>query len=463
MENYLNGLICAEEIYRNLKQVVIGQDEYLKKLAILGYLHQVNIQLHDEGKETMKNNLLVIGPTGCGKTFAVKTMAKFLDVPFYQVDCSNVTQTGYKGDMNVEGIIPSMIDEIGISKAKRAIVFLDEFDKIYDEYLDTKGEGKGAMQNFLKILENNKLSVKDRNVRGDAQRSFDNTCVSFIAAGSFENIKNKKRRKMNLVQNLVSDSCAKMGFIIADDKTEEEKKINEYNIKLDAMDIVRGGFIPELIGRFATVLNINSLNEEDFYNIIKKSGESNINKYEDFYRLHDVELEIKDEVYRNIAMEAYKMGTGARGINNIINQVLEDSMFEICSKSKISKVIIDYQDGKEITTYEKREEKQIEFDDLFDMAEPVIKRNTSEKVREKVLSEFYEDLEKIYGNNNSMNMRLVYELVLNSYRKREINTRIEEDVYFGLIDSYEELLKLLKEQINIKKKNKKKKFKKEEQ
>ena len=93
-------------------------------------------------------------------------------------------------------------------------------------------------------------------------------------------------------------------------------------------------------------------------------------------------------------------------------------MFEICSKSKISKVIIDYQDGKEITTYEKREEKQIEFDDLFDMAEPVIKRNTSEKVREKVLSEFYEDLEKIYGNNNSMNMRLVYELVLNSYRKR---------------------------------------------
>lgn len=344
MENI--EMLNASEIYNKLKETVIGQDDYLKKLAVLGYKHQLNIVAKQNGKPTMNNNLLVVGPTGCGKTYAVKTLAKIIDIPVYEVDCSNLVQTGYKGSLSVDTMMSNFVHTLGKRRSSEAIVYLDEFDKIYDQYLDARGEGKGAMQNFLKILERNENLAVKADSRGDELENFDNSCVTFVATGSFENIK-EKIRKTKTASSLLGSS-GKMGFV----SKKAEKSADDGQIELTGSDIVSGGFIPELIGRFNDIVNIRKLSEEDIYNIIAHGKGSHLEQVSEILKSQGIELKVEESVYRDLAKKAAMLDTGARGIASEFNSLIEGCLFDASSDDSISCITIGFKDGVPTYSYD---------------------------------------------------------------------------------------------------------------
>lgn len=322
-------MINSKEIFNELKKSVIGQDEYIKQLATIGYKHQLNLRLLSEGKETLNNNLLVIGPSGSGKTFAVKQLSKLIDVPFYEIDCSNIVQTGYKGNTNIETALLDAFNKLH-SKVQEAIIYLDEFDKIIDYCMLAEGKGTGSQQNFLKILENNDVTV-DRSRLGTSM-NISTRGITFIATGSFESVKSRLK--------ICTDNH--MGFNATNKKTA---------VKLTADDLIAAGFIPELIGRFTKIININQLSKDDFFNIVKTGSASSLKQYKDMFAAGEVELNVDDSVYRVIADKAYNSSIGARGITNALSSILDDCLYETSSNDKIDAVKVCYKANKLDLTY----------------------------------------------------------------------------------------------------------------
>lgn len=324
-------MIRTNDILNELKKSVFGQDEYLKQLAITGYKHQLKNKLIENNKYPINSNLLVIGPSGCGKTFSVKLLSKLLDVPFYEVNCSNLVQVGYKGAQDIEKALGDMVNQFG-SKSQNAIVYLDEFDKILDLYMLKEGRGKGSQQNFLKIMEPNTIPVNKDSGRSSLTIPFDTSGLTFIATGSFEEIKEKVR-----VNNI-----GKMGF--------NSKETKDSTI-LNKEDLIKYGYMPELIGRFSKIININQLSKEDFYNIIKNGDRSSLKSYELLLKEQNIGINIDDEVYKTIADKAYNTSTGARNIENILNEILDSCLSDISNDETISEMNIKYENDSFIAKY----------------------------------------------------------------------------------------------------------------
>lgn len=311
-------MIRSNEIYNELKKSVFGQDEYLKALAVLGYKHELKNKQIEDGKTPINTNLLVIGPSGCGKTFSVKMLSSIIDVPFYEIDCSNIVQTGYKGSMDVEAAFRRLFTSLGVD-AKHAIVYLDEFDKVFDLSLYVDGKGKTSQQNYLKFLEQGAIGS------GSNKKScfnYDTSGITFVATGSFEIVKEGRKRT----------NASKMGFNALNGKGND--------IKLDADDLIKFGYMPELIGRFSKIININQLKEDDFYNIVKNGVNSSVRSYESAIKDQGIELIIDDDVYSAIARKAYNSVTGARNISNVLNDVLDDVLADISNDDTICSVHI---------------------------------------------------------------------------------------------------------------------------
>ena len=320
----------ADKIYRQLKEKVVGQDAYVKQLSILGFKHELNQKLIADYKTPVNNNLLVVGPTGCGKTFAAKELSRILDVPFYEVDCSNIVQTGYKGMTSVEHILTDAVSRLK-SGVRHAIIYLDEFDKVYDQGLDVRGEGTAQQQNFLKMLEPNEVIFKRNGGRYDDSACYlDTAGISFIATGSFDFVRRKQARR-----------SSRMGF----DTRPEEKR------PLTKDDIIAAGFIPELIGRFGTIVNLNELTKDDYYRILVGSKDSAYTQYQDFFSAANVRLSIDDSVFRKIADEAIEKKIGARGLNDVLGNYLVDAVYDVSCDETISRISISSADGQVAVRY----------------------------------------------------------------------------------------------------------------
>ena len=352
-------MINSKSIMKQLQEKVIGQDEYVKQLSVLGFKHELNQELIRNGKDPVNNNLLVVGPTGSGKTFAAKELARILDTPFYEVDCSNVVQTGYRGMTCVDHILKDAVNRLH-SGVLHSIIYLDEFDKVYDQSLDVRGEGTAQQQNYLKLLEPNEI-VFDRESRYGDRASFLNTAgITFIATGSFDFVRRKMKSRKQ-----------KMGV-----KVKEEG-----NRSLTREDIIAAGFIPELIGRFGTIINLNELNRDDYYRILLNSKDSAYTRFQDFFRAVDVSLNISETALRSIAEEAYNKKVGARGLSDVLGNTLTEAVFRVSSDRSISEVEISLKEGEIIADYRHEKKKKRKKDELTEQRERVA--NTIQMYAEK--------------------------------------------------------------------------------
>lgn len=334
-------MLNSKEIMKELKKYVVGQDEYVRQLSIFGYKHQLNQKLIEEGKKPVNNNLLVAGPTGTGKTFGAKKLAEIIDIPFVEFDCSNIVQTGYKGTTTVEHILKDAKEQLGRG-VFHSIIYLDEFDKVYDPALDHRGDGPAQQQNFLKILEPNKITVS-RYREDSSGFVIDTSGISYIATGSFDYVRKNMR---NTQQN-------RMGFATADQKGEGS---------LTKADIIDAGYLPELIGRFGTLVNINDLTEEDYYNILLKSKDSSYTQYKDFFEATGVKLNVSKKVFEYLAKKAREINTGARGLTEALNKPLDDCVFEISCDETIGSIYLKMESDRIVAEYDHKGRKQSDAD-----------------------------------------------------------------------------------------------------
>lgn len=325
-------MIKTNEILNELKKSVFGQDDYLMELATTGYKHQLKTKLIENGKKPINSNLLVIGPSGCGKTFSVQLLSKIIGVPFYEVDCSSLVQTGYKGGQDIDKVLSGMVSALG-KNSQNAIVYFDEFDKILDTYLLERYGDRTCQQNLLKVMEPNTIQVTRESSRSYTI-PFETGGLTFIATGSFEGVKEKVR----------TSNIGKMGFN-SDGNNIDDTKLTE-------QDLINNGYMPELIGRFAKTININQLNKDDFYNIVKNGSNSDLVSYKTVFDEQKIDLEIKDEVYKELAEKSYSKTVGARNIGKQLNLILDKCLSDISNDQTISKITIECKNGEFVPSYD---------------------------------------------------------------------------------------------------------------
>lgn len=327
------------ELFNHLNQYVVGQEVAKKTLSVAVYNHYKRVNnpiLNDV--ELSKSNILLIGPTGCGKTLLGQTIAKYLDVPFVIVDATTLTQAGYVGD-DVETILQRLINAAGndIEKAQRGIIFIDEIDKIAKRDAGTSitrdVSGEGVQQALLKIIEGTLASIPQQGTRKHANNSvayIDTKNILFICGGAFVGLDKIVEKRNN--------PAVTIGFSLHnDDKSELDKKLQE---KIIAEDLVHFGFIPELIGRIPVVCNLKELSFDELKDIMFKPKNSVLKQFKEMLAVEGVDLIVQEHALNQMVERALKNKTGARGLRSILEEILMDMMFEIPG-SKIGKVIVD--------------------------------------------------------------------------------------------------------------------------